>query len=206
MINRIKLNAVCYDEFVVTDSAGNLITGLVDGNFTRDLYDPAGNEVSGAITVAIVELGTGKYRVDYTPNKIGNWVLTIYHATYFTWGKSMNYRCETNIYLPSESANAYKADVSNLDVAVSTRAPANEYDTQMGCIPSDLSDVPTDSELDAKHGAGSWETGGGGSDWGVTEREQIRDALGVDGAKTKSTGGVMQRLKSVVDTIMSAVS
>ena len=47
---------------------------------------------------------------------------------------------------------------------------------------------------------------GGGSDWGATEREQIRDALGIDGAKTKSVGGVMQRIKSIVDAILAAVS
>ena len=35
-------------------------------------------------------------------------------------------------------------------------APANEYDTEIGYIPADLSDVPTAAELDAAHGSGSW--------------------------------------------------
>ena len=98
------------------------------------------------------------------------------------------------------------ADQSLVEAAILTRAPAGEYDTEMGYIPADLADVATATELDAAHGAGSWETGGGGSDWGATEREQIRDALGVDGAKTKSVGGVMQRIKSIVDVILAAVS
>ena len=47
---------------------------------------------------------------------------------------------------------------SYLDAAVSGRAPASEYDTQMGYIPSDLGDVPTGSELDSQHGDGRWTT------------------------------------------------
>jgi len=49
----------------------------------------------------------------------------------------------------------------------------------------------------------SGESGGG---WTQREREQIRDALGIDGAKTKSSGGVLQRIKSIVDTILAMVS
>jgi hypothetical protein len=45
-----------------------------------------------------------------------------------------------------------------LDTAISGRAPAGEYDTQMGYIPSNLADVPTASELDSEHGDGRWTT------------------------------------------------
>lgn len=45
-----------------------------------------------------------------------------------------------------------------IDVAISGRAPANEYDTQMGYIPSNLADVPTATELIAAHGSGAWTT------------------------------------------------
>lgn len=55
-----------------------------------------------------------------------------------------------------DNPNQYKADVSNLDAAVSTRAPSNEYDTEMGYIPSNLGDVPTAAELIAAHGSGAW--------------------------------------------------
>jgi hypothetical protein len=34
--------------------------------------------------------------------------------------------------------------------------------------------------------------GGGGSDWTAGEKEQIRDALGIDGTKTAATGGQLQ--------------
>jgi len=59
----------------------------------------------------------------------------------------------------------------------------------------------------ATHGiitpAGGDESGGG---WTPSEKEQIRDALGIDGTKTKSTGGVLQRMKSIADTILAMVS
>lgn len=38
------------------------------------------------------------------------------------------------------------------------------------------------------------EGGGGSGDWETTEKEQIRDALGVTGDTTASTGGVLQRI------------
>lgn len=100
MVNRspIKLNTVTYDEFVVTDTNGNLITGLVDGDFTKTLYNPSGSEVSGSITITISELGNGKYRVAWTPNTLGAWILTVYNATYFTYGKSSNYECFEELY------------------------------------------------------------------------------------------------------------
>lgn len=38
--------------------------------------------------------------------------------------------------------------------------------------------------------------GGGGTDWSAAERDQIRDALGVDGDKTTATGGQLQTKSS----------
>jgi len=46
----------------------------------------------------------------------------------------------------------------------------------------------------------------GGQTWTVTEKGQIRDALGVDGDKVKSVGGVLQKIKSVTDAIIAFVS
>lgn len=79
--------------FIVHDADGNVVTGLVDGNFTRDLYDPDDTEVSGSVTVTITELGDGKYKATFTPNKAGSWILTVYHSTYFPGGKIANYLC-----------------------------------------------------------------------------------------------------------------
>lgn len=80
-----------------------------------------------------------------------------------------------------------------LDVAVSSRSS------------HDAADV--DTELSGTHGAGSWESAA--AEWSAAEKEQIRDALGVDGLKTTSTGGVLQDINTNlgtpagVDTIVS---
>ena len=37
--------------------------------------------------------------------------------------------------------------------------------------------------------------------WSTSEQEQIRDALGIDGDKTASTGGLLQRIKTLIDLI-----
>ena len=39
------------------------------------------------------------------------------------------------------------------------------------------------------------EGGGGSSDWTSSEKEQIRNALGVDGTKTDATGGKLQNIE-----------
>lgn len=103
----IGLNETATDEFVVTDANGAVVTGLVDGNFTRELYDPNGNDVSATVIPVITELGGGSYRVTFTPNVVGNWLLVIFHATYFPGGKAENYLCQIGGSLDSsEIANA----------------------------------------------------------------------------------------------------
>ena len=41
------------------------------------------------------------------------------------------------------------------------------------------------------------------TNWSAAEKEQIRDALGIDGTKTDSTGGVLQKIKNKVNTIFA---
>jgi len=87
-----KKNSVMYDDFVVINAVGARVTGLVNGDFTRSLYNPSNTEVSGAITVTITELGGGSYRASYTPTSSGLWKLDIFQATYFPEGKTANHQ------------------------------------------------------------------------------------------------------------------
>lgn len=76
--------------------------------------------------------------------------------------------------------------IDRLDVNVSTRSSHT---------PADV-----DSQLSGAHGAGAW---GGSGDWTAGEREQIREALGVDGTKTTAVGGQLQDVltdTSAIDT------
>lgn len=87
-----KNGVAVYDEFSVVDNNDNPVTGLVDGDFTKELYNPSDTEVAGVLGVTVSELGNGLYRVVFTPNAIGQWALRIFNATYFPWGQSANYR------------------------------------------------------------------------------------------------------------------
>lgn len=89
----IKKNIINYDNFEVLDEDNNAITGLITGDFTIKLYNPSGTEISSSVTVSIIELENGLYRVSFTPNVTGNWLLVIYHSTYFPYGKANDYEC-----------------------------------------------------------------------------------------------------------------
>ncbi len=95
----VKIDTILYDEFSVVDSDGNPVAGLTDGDFTKELYNPSGSEVSGTVTVTVTELGTGLYRVSFTPSIVGEWALNIFNATYFVGGKSNNYQCTTGVVM-----------------------------------------------------------------------------------------------------------
>ncbi len=47
--------------------------------------------------------------------------------------------------------------------------------------------------------------GAGATDWTSAEKNQIRDALGVDGAKTAATGGQLQVIDDYIDTEVAAI-
>ena len=83
-----KSGELVKEDFTVTDENYDLITGLGDGDFTRTLYDPDGNEVSSTTTVTITELGSGNYRSTFTPSSTGIWYLVVYNDDYFPWGKA----------------------------------------------------------------------------------------------------------------------
>jgi len=95
------------------------------------------------------------------------------------------------------SPNQYKADVSALALENSGRLQNVEVDTNemQGKLPDDKIAGSSDAtSLESKHGSGSWEGGVIGGDWGVEERKQIRDALGVDGTKKEALGGGIQAI------------
>lgn len=92
----IKKDTQFKDEFIVLDEDNSPVTGLTDEDFTHNLYNPSKNEVSNisaGVPVTIEEIDNGLYRVSFIPDTLGNWVLIVYHSTYFPWGKGDNYIC-----------------------------------------------------------------------------------------------------------------
>jgi hypothetical protein len=86
-----------------------------------------------------------------------------------------------------------------LGAAISARVNNATLDALLGVADTPGTDLPeqVDTELSAAHGAGDWQ-GISANDWTAGEREQIRDALGVDGTKTAATGGSLEALIGLV--------
>ena len=74
-----KQNQAITEQFLVLDSGGNAVTGLVQGNFTTELLKDKG---ATGESLTITEKGNGFYYVDFTPTSTGIYSWKISHATY----------------------------------------------------------------------------------------------------------------------------
>jgi hypothetical protein len=82
-----------YDDFFVLDPTTSArVPGITSTGFTRSLHNPSNTEVSGSIAVSIAELGNGDYRLSYTPDTKGLWKVSVFHAIYFSAGKTNNHQ------------------------------------------------------------------------------------------------------------------
>lgn len=84
------VNELVNEDFTVVDSNLNLVIGIPLIDFTYNIYNPAGTEVSPTTPVTFSELSNGNYRTTFTPDVIGDWYLAIHHAIYFPWYKTSN--------------------------------------------------------------------------------------------------------------------
>ena len=83
-----KLGEEIKEEFSVLDVSNNLVSGISLDEFSAHLFNPSDTEVYDSTSVTFIELGHGHYRVLFTPNQVGNWMMIVYHGTHFPWGKS----------------------------------------------------------------------------------------------------------------------
>jgi len=91
MIN--KINQEIKEQFVVLNSSGVAVTGLVDGDFTKSLLE-SGSAASETFT--ITEKGLGYYYATFTPESTGYYEWVISHATYIPNGVFDYYTIITN--------------------------------------------------------------------------------------------------------------
>lgn len=87
MIHGVKDQQVD-EHFTVSDSNGNLISGIDTTAFTVYVYNPSGIEVSSLVSGSFIELGNGNYKYVFTPNSNGVWYAVVTHSVYFPWGKT----------------------------------------------------------------------------------------------------------------------
>jgi len=119
------------------------------------------------ISTYLVNAGASAW-VDFQKTDILSGVLNTIEGDYWANGHIAEVFMDTGSITAVEFWSTLTSDVNTtssfgkllkdyIDAAISGRAPANEYDTQMGYIPANLGDVPTATELNTAHGAGSWE-------------------------------------------------
>jgi hypothetical protein len=143
----ITLNTVVYDDFMVLNKHNVPVTGLVNSDFTKILYDPDETErfnVTGGIDINVVELGNGLYRVNFIPDKTGNWILAIYNATHFPYGKAENYFCVEAWF--DELAEILKRIVGLSQENYRIIHPV--YDTKRNLISGTIKIYPTSIDVD----------------------------------------------------------
>jgi hypothetical protein len=91
-----KIGELVYDGFSVTNDNNDLVVNIDSTAFTYHLFDPDNNEVNLSSNTYTINMGYGHYKTYFTPNKIGNWVLIVYHSTYFPAGKSGTFQIFSN--------------------------------------------------------------------------------------------------------------
>jgi hypothetical protein len=91
-----KVGVPIKDRLTVLDSARQPVTGLVKGvgadDLKVELWNHAGVDVEGSITVTITEVANGDYRTDFTGDAEGLWTLIVRHDTHFPWGHRQDYQ------------------------------------------------------------------------------------------------------------------
>ncbi len=134
-MNVIEKDVLVTDSFMVTDADGAVVTGLVNGNFTKYLYDESDGEDWAGRGGTITELGNGAYKVTFTPDAEGTWTLIVVHATYFPAGKVSNYQCVTDPFASSsEMVDALLDEVVNSGAHFTTNSVGETLTILRGLI------------------------------------------------------------------------
>jgi hypothetical protein len=82
------INQQVEEHFTVSDTNGNLISGIDTTAFTIYIYNPSGLEISSSVSSNVVEIGNGNYKLLFVPDFTGTWYVNVTHPIYFPWGKN----------------------------------------------------------------------------------------------------------------------
>lgn len=69
-----KVGVEIVETITVFDGEGAEVSGLVNGDFTKVLHKDG---VSSAVTVTVAAIGSGEYKVSFTPTSAGAWRLRV---------------------------------------------------------------------------------------------------------------------------------
>ena len=142
----IEQNKLNTEDFIVLDEDNNPITGLILGDFIVKLYNPSKTLISSGISLD--ELGSGLYRIKFTPDTLGQWELIINHSVYFPYGKAQNYRCVEN--LGGISPELEEVIRQTLGLSQSNYRILNpQYDRKNNLVGGIIKIYPTAADVDA---------------------------------------------------------
>jgi hypothetical protein len=149
-------------------SLDNLIIYEDDGTDAVEIVvaDEIGNSPFDPINIPTDGVKTGVWAINIAKSNFsaGKFYVFLYE---FTIDSIATHKIE--VYFFTNSSN-FKADVSNLDAAISTRAPASEYDTEMSRI-----DVPVSSRSDFDETSDPVEIRASGGSAGKNAEEIVDD-------------------------------
>lgn len=74
-----KVSTLARMHFTVFDEDDAVVTGAVDGDFTKRLAKDDANDTT---TVTVAEIANGRYVASFTPTSTGAYYLTVSHATH----------------------------------------------------------------------------------------------------------------------------
>lgn len=105
-----KINSPVSDMFTVFDLEDNFVENIPLEEFTVTLIDPDNTDSASSSQIVFAEIGSGHYKVSFTPLKEGLYYLIVYHNTYFPKGKAGNFQIFTGDFSTIETLVQYIAD------------------------------------------------------------------------------------------------
>ncbi|MBD3262735.1 MAG: hypothetical protein GF334_13880 [Candidatus Altiarchaeales archaeon] len=153
------------------------------GTYLKDLYDNQGNWATATGFMPDTEDGSS--------------------FTLIPWNPAWDTEVESEVY--DELVDQDLDHLMNVAVANNADMTAEITDgSVLSNMMSKTSDTSSYSVGDDSLEGISDAIVGGTNDWGTTEREQLRSALGLNGTKTTATGGQLQDIEDYVDTEVAA--
>lgn len=152
MYEKLQKNTAQYIVFPLVDADGDFVTGAtITGEYNYWEKGVAPQSAFIALTNAEVEIGaTGVYQVQLTAAETNHGYVTVLFTSGTSKPQLLEYICMTgdpldlSVHTAADVWTAgsralttpadYKANVTNLDAAITTRAPANEYDTELDVV------------------------------------------------------------------------
>lgn len=129
------VNVAMVETWTFLDTANALVTGKVNGDFTKTAYLASNPATTASVTVAAVSGQSGDYSATFTPTAVGRWKLNVsclHSGTTYRWEEVFDVVTAAEANPLEQTPATYTAGsvgalAANLDAAMSTRAAASSW-------------------------------------------------------------------------------